>query len=155
LAAAIAQVRREIKVCGTCGNLDPADPCRFCADPQRDRGLILVVEGAREVGAFEAAGFGGVYHVLHGRIAPLEGVGEQDLRIPELIARAQAGGIREVCIATNPDLEGEATAHTLAGLLAPLGVRVTRIARGIPAGSGITQVQHTILADALEGRRPI
>jgi len=153
LADAIRRVRDEVKLCSVCANLDQSDPCRICADAERDRSLVLVVEGPRDVTSFEAAGFRGLYHVLQGRIAPLEGVQEQDLTIRGLLARVDAGDIREVCLATNPDLEGESTADAIAGLLSGKAVQVTRIARGIPAGAGITQVQHTILADALEGRR--
>ena len=155
LGSAIARVRREVVVCSVCANLDQVDPCRICAAVDRDRRLILVVEGPRDVASFEAAGFRGLYHVLQGRIAPLEGVAEGDLTLGLLLARTGAGGVDEVCIATNPDLEGEATAHVLAERLAESGVRVTRIARGIPAGAGITQVQHTILQDALAGRREL
>lgn len=155
LADAIRRVRADVRVCSVCSNLDGVDPCGVCSDPSRDRSTILVVEGPRDVAAFEAAGYRGLYHVLRGRIAPLEGVGQDALTIPALLERAAAGEIREVCIATNPDLEGEATSHTIGDLLASRDVAVTRIARGIPAGAGITQVQHTILSDSLEGRRSL
>ena len=153
LAEAIRRAREEIRLCSLCGNLDQCDPCSICSDEERDRGLVLVVEGPREVVSFEEAGFRGLYHVLHGRVAPLEGIQEKDLGIQKLRDRVQAGGFREVCLAMAPDLEGEATADLLSKALAPTQVPVTRIARGIPAGASITQVQKSILADALEGRR--
>lgn len=153
LAEAIRRAREEIRLCSLCGNLDHCDPCSICSDAERDRGLVLVVEGPREVMSFEEAGFGGLYHVLHGRVAPLEGIQEKDLAIQKLIDRVKSADFREVCLAMAPDLEGEATADLLCKALAPLPVPVTRIARGIPAGASITQVQKSILADALEGRR--
>lgn len=154
LANAIARARSEIRVCRLCSSFDEQDPCAICEDSTRDRTRILVVEGPREVLSFEEAGWRGLYHVLRGRIAPLEGVTEQDLTIPSLLERVRRD-VSEVCIATSPDLEGEATAESLKGLLAKTGARVTRIARGIPAGAGITQVQKTILQDALDGRREV
>lgn len=157
LAASIRRVRAEVKVCRQCSNLDAEDPCRICADESRDRTRVLVVEGPRDLASFEAAGWRGVYHVLRGRIAPLEGVKGKDLTIAALLARARRPGFAEICLATNPDLEGERTAQEIAELLLALDERprVTRIARGIPAGAGITQVQSTILSDALEGRREL
>ena len=156
LADAVQRVRAEVRLCSSCGNLDAEDPCRICSDESRDRGTILVVEGPREVAAFEDAGYSGLYHVLHGRIAPLEGVGEEDLRVDALLRRLECDeNVQEICLATNPDLEGEATAQALAKRLEAYDARVTRIARGIPAGAGITQVQHTILQDALDGRRKV
>lgn len=153
LADAIHRCRDEIRLCSLCGNLDQEDPCAICSDDERDRGLVLVVEGPREVVSFEAAGFQGLYHVLHGRVAPLEGIQEKDLEVQKLIDRVTEGTFREVCLATAPDLEGEATADLLRQALAASKTRITRIARGIPAGASITQVQKSILADALEGRR--
>ncbi len=153
LADAIRRAREEILLCSRCGNLDHVDPCGICEDPERDRGIVLVVEGPREVLSFEAAGFRGLYHVLHGRIAPLEGVQEKDLEIQKLIDRVKASGYREICLAMAPDLEGEATADWLRQALSETQTSITRIARGIPAGASITQVQKSILADALEGRR--
>ncbi len=155
LAAAIREARSRVRVCSICANLDSCDPCGICGDPERDRGLLLVVEGPREVAAFESTGYRGLYHVLQGRIAPLEGVGEEDLTIASLRDRLRKEEIREVVLATDPDLEGEATAHRLAEILQKEGLRLTRIARGIPAGATIAQVQHTILSDALEGRRDL
>lgn len=157
LAEAIRRVRVEVRVCGVCSNLDAESPCRICADPGRDRTRVLVVEGPRDLASFEIAGWRGLYHVLRGRLAPLEGVKSKDLTIHALLERARGSSFAEVCLATNPDLEGEATATEIAEHLAKLEdpPRLTRIARGIPAGAGITQVQHTILSDALAGRREL
>ncbi len=156
LADAIVQARAEIVPCRQCFNLDAQDPCWACADESRDRSLILVVEGPRDVLAFEASGYRGLYHVLQGRIAPLEGIEGDDLTIRALRKRVGAlarKGLVEVCLATNPDLEGEATADAIQRGMNELGVRVSRIARGLPAGSSIVQVQSSILQDALDGRR--
>ncbi len=155
LARAIEAARRTTKVCSTCCNLDESDPCGICADAERDGTTILVVEDPRDVRAFEDGGWRGRYHVLHGRLSSLEGIGPRDLTVDRLLARIADGGVREVVLATNPDLEGEGTARLLAERLGASGVPVTRIARGIPAGASITQVGKGILADALEGRRPM
>ena len=155
LADALLAARNSTRVCRICFNLDETDPCGICEDAGRDRGRMLVVEDPRDVAAFEDAGFRGLYHVLQGRISALEGIRPEDLTLGPLLGRIRAGGTTEVCLATNPDLEGEGTAETIAERLRGLGVRVTRIARGIPAGSTITQVSSAILADAIEGRRPL
>ena len=155
LARAIEEVRATVKTCSRCFQLDAADPCRICADAARDRTLLLVVEDPREVARFEDVGWRGMYHVLQGRLSQLEGIRPEDLTIAPLVARVRGEGFAEVCLATNPDLEGEGTARVLAEQLAPLGVRVTRLARGLPAGSSIAQVSASILADSLEGRRPL
>lgn len=154
LAEAIRTARAETRRCGRCGNLGATDPCWVCSDPSRDPALLCVVEDARDLLALEKARvFQGLYHVLPARLSPLQGQGPEVLEGDRLKARLE--GVREVILATNPDQEGEATARCLAGLLAGTGVRVTRIARGIPAGASIEQVQATILSDALEGRRPL
>jgi len=153
LARAIEAARDAILVCRQCFNLDEVDPCSVCADPQRDRDLILVVEDPRDVAAFEEAEYRGVYHVLQGRLSSLEGVGPDDLTVAALLARVRAQPPREVCLATNPDLEGEATARMLAAELSALGVTVTRLARGLPAGATIQHVAKSVLLDAIEGRR--
>lgn len=153
LARALRDAVRSTRVCSQCFYLDEQDPCRICADPGRDRGILLVVESARDVLAFEESGYRGLYHVLQGRVSRLEGVRPEDLTVGPLLARAR--GLREVCLATNPDLEGEGTARVVAERLAETGVRVTRLARGLPAGASITQVSSSILADAVEGRRPL
>lgn len=155
LARAIEDVRAAVKTCGHCYQLDAQDPCSVCADPGRDRSMLLVVEDPREVARFEDVGYRGLYHVLQGRLSQLEGIRPEDLTTSQLVARVQQGGFAEVCLATNPDLEGEGTARVLAEKLAPLGAKVTRLARGLPAGSSIAQVSASILADAIEGRRPL
>lgn len=155
LAAAIEAAVLSTRVCSACFNLDETDPCRICADGDRQRDLVLVVEDPRDVTAFEESGYRGLYHVLQGRISSLEGVGPEDLTIAPLIDRVLRDRPAEVCLATNPDLEGEATALLLAERLRDGGVRVTRLARGMPAGSTISQVSKSILADAMEGRRSL
>ncbi|MGE0142932.1 MAG: recombination mediator RecR [Planctomycetota bacterium] len=155
LAAAIVGARESTKVCSQCFQLDETDPCAICSDPARERSRVLVVEDPRDVAAFEAAGYRGLYHILQGRISALDGIRPEDLTLAALTARIAKGEIREVCLATNPDLEGEGTANLIAERLAGKTVTVTRIARGIPAGSTITQVSSAILADAIEGRRPL
>ena len=155
LAEAIVAARKSTKVCARCFNLDESDPCRICADTTRDHSTILVVEDPRDVQSFEETGWRGAYHVLQGRISQLEGIAPEDLTTEALVLRVQQSALREVCFATNPDLEGEGTARTIAQRVQALGASVTRIARGIPAGSSIGQVGKSILADAIEGRRPI
>ena len=155
LAEAIASARASARICSRCFNLDESDPCRICQDGARDRARVLVVEDPRDVAAFEGAGYRGLYHVLQGRISALEGIVPDDLTVAALLERVRAGGVAEVCLATNPDLEGEGTAESIAPRLRGLGVRVTRIARGIPAGSTIQHVSSAILADAIDGRREL
>lgn len=155
LAKAITEARAAVKTCSLCCNLDAQEPCSVCADPTRDAAVLLVVEDPREVARFEDIGFRGRYHVLQGRLSQLEGIRPEDLTIGMLLSRVQRDKPAEVCLATNPDLEGEGTARVLAERLAPLGCRVTRLARGLPAGASIAQVSSSILADAVEGRRPL
>lgn len=155
LARAIEQARAVVRTCRECFQLDAQDPCSICADPARDRSMLLVVEDPREVSRFEAVGYRGLYHVLQGRLSQFEGIRPEDLTTAQLLARVQRGGFAEVCLATNADLEGEGTARVLAERLQPSGVKVTRLARGLPAGSSIAQVSTSILADAIEGRRPL
>ncbi len=159
LARAIEMVRAAVKTCRQCFNLDAQDPCSICMDSARDRTMLLVVEDPREIARFEDVGYRGLYHVLQGRLSQLEGIRPEDLTTSQLVARVQKETFAEVCLATNPDLEGEGTARVLAEqlvpLLAPLGVKVTRLARGLPAGSSIAQVSTSILADAIEGRRTL
>ncbi|GAB4148265.1 MAG: recombination mediator RecR [Planctomycetota bacterium] len=155
LARSIEKVRRTVKTCSRCFQLDAEDPCSVCSDPARDRGMLLVVEDPREVSRFEDVGYRGLYHVLLGRVSAQEDIAPDDLTIGALLARVRAERPGEVCLATNPDLEGEATARILAEKLAPLGARVTRLARGLPAGASISQVSGSILSDAIEGRRPL
>jgi recombination protein RecR len=155
LAEAIRTVRERITACGVCGTLTDEDPCAICRDPRRDASLLCVVEEASDVTAIERAGrFRGRYHVLGGRISPLEGVGPEALRLDRLVARVTNGaGVREVIIATNPSMEGEVTATYLQQLLKPTGVRVTRIARGLPVGGDLEYADGVTIAQALLARR--
>lgn len=155
LARAISAARERVRACGTCGSLTDADPCAICADPRRDAAVLCVVEESADVGAIERAGrFRGRYHVLGGRLSPLEGVGPEALRVDALLARVREGGaVREVIIATNPSMEGEVTATFLQGVLAATGVRVTRIARGLPMGGDLEYADGVTIAQALAARR--
>ena len=155
LAAAIEEVRKAVKNCSVCFQLDASNPCSVCADETRDRSMMLVVEDPREVARFEDIGYRGVYHVLQGRLSQVEGLRPEDLTISQLLQRVDEGEFVEVCLATNPDLEGEGTAMMLAEKLQKSGARLTRLARGLPAGSSIAQVSSSILSDAVEGRRPL
>ena len=155
LAQAIRRVRAEVMACGACGNLSDEDPCAICRDPRRDAALLCVVEDAGDVAAIErASGYRGRYHVLGGRVSPLDGVGPEALRIEPLLARVGNGsGVREVIVATNPSMEGEVTATYLQQVLRPTGVRVTRIARGLPVGGDLEYADAVTIAQALEARR--
>lgn len=153
LAAALQEARRAVCHCGTCRNLSDSDPCRICSDPRRDHGIICVVEKPAGAMAIERSGiYRGLYHVLHGAINPLEHIGPEELRIDLLLNRLKEGAIREVILATNATTEGETTAHYLSRLIAPLGVRVTRIAHGVPIGSGLEYADEATLLRAIEGR---
>ena len=154
LADALVKMREETKLCSVCLGLTAADPCDLCSDPQRDAGSICVVERPADLIALERSGqFKGRYHVLHGCLAPLDGVGPDDLRVAELLRRLQDGSVGEVVIATNPTVEGEATALYLARLIKPIGPRVTRIAHGLPMGADVEYADSGTLGKALEGRR--
>ncbi len=156
LAEAILDVKAKMRHCSTCFTITDVDPCAICADPARNGAVLCVVEDPRDVIALERTReFRGRYHVLHGAISPLDGVGPDDLKIPQLLARVQTGGITEVIVATNPRVEGEATAIYLARALKPLGVRVTRIAHGLPVGGDLEYADEVTLARALEGRRDL
>lgn len=156
LAEAISEARERVRLCSVCANLTDADPCAFCQDPQRDAGVICVVEEPRDVVAMERTReYRGLYHVLHGAISPMDGIGPEALRIKELLARLAPERVREVILATDPDVEGEATALYLARLVQPLGVRVTRIARGVPEGGDLDYVDEVTLSRAMEGRREL
>jgi recombination protein RecR len=156
LVDAIAQVKKRAKVCGECGNVSEEDPCRVCSAPSRDRTTICVVETPRDLGAIEAAGgYRGLYHVLGGRIAPLDNVYPENLNIRRLVERVHSGEIREVILATNPDTEGDATANHVADELAALDVTVTRLARGMPAGGQLEYAAQGTLAGALAGRQAL
>jgi recombination protein RecR len=159
LAEAILRMKERVTFCSVCYNITETDPCRICAGDERDRSVICVVEEPLDVLALERTGsYEGLYHVLHGAISPVDGIGPDDLRIDGLLRRLQGAGgnappIREVILATNPNLEGEATAMYLARLIAALGVRVTRLARGLPVGGDLEYADEVTLTRALEGRR--
>jgi len=155
LAAAIRRVRAQVEACGVCGNLSDEDPCAICRDPRRDATVLCVVEEAGDVGAIErAGGYHGRYHVLGGRLSPLEGIGPEALRIERLLERVSNGaGVREVIVATNPSMEGEVTATYLQQVLKPAGVRVTRIARGLPVGGDLEYADGVTIAQSLLARR--
>jgi recombination protein RecR len=153
LADAIRDVKRTMKQCSTCHHFSETDPCSICEDPERDRRTLCVVEQSRDVVAMAQTGFNGLYHVLGGRLAPLEGTEPGDLTVESLVERVAKGGVREVILACNADMEGEATALYVRDALAGLPVRVTRLARGIPSGSHLEYANPAVLADALEGRR--
>ena len=155
LAEAIRRVRGRVTACGACGNLSEDDPCPICCDPRRDAALLCVVEESADVGAIERAGrYRGRYHVLGGRLSPLEGLGPDQLRLEQLVTRvANGSGVREVIVATNPSMEGEATATYVQQVLKPTGVRVTRIARGLPVGGDLEYADAVTIAQALAARR--
>jgi recombination protein RecR len=154
LADALRDLKQRIVFCSTCYNITEQSPCVVCADEGRDRGIVCVVEEPLDVLAIDRTGeYRGLYHVLHGAISPVEGIGPDELRINELLARLRAGGIREVLLATNPNLEGEATAMYLARQIQPLGIRVTRLARGLPVGGDLEYADAVTLGRALEGRQ--
>jgi recombination protein RecR len=156
LSAALVAVKERIVSCQSCFNVTDEDPCRICADPRRDGRVLCVVEEPNDLLAMERTGeFRGRYHVLLGALSPLDGIGPDDIKVRELLARLDAGGIAEVILATNPNVEGEATALYLAKLLRPLGLRVTRIARGLPVGGDLEYADQVTLSKALEGRREI
>lgn len=155
LAQSICDVKERIRLCSTCLNITEADPCGYCADGRRDPGVICVVEQALDILAMERTGFKGRYHVLHGVLNPMDGVGPEDLRIRELLERVKGGDVREVIMATNPSLEGEATAMYIHRLVGPLGVRVTRLARGLPSGADLEYTDDLTLARAFEGRQEL
>ena len=156
LAQAIVELREKIRLCSRCCNLTEDDPCELCASPRRDAHTICVVGQPTDLIAIERGGsYRGRYHVLHGVLSPLDGVGPDDLRIRELLERLPGSAAGEVILATSPSVEGESTAMYLARLLKPLGVRVSRIASGVPIGGELEYVDHVTLGRALEGRRPL
>lgn len=154
LAAAIWQGRKAVKYCSVCGNYTASDPCDICADEARHNGILCVVRDPRDVAAMERMrDYRGGYHVLHGTISPMEGIGPEDIRIRELLERVGREDVQEVILATNPDIEGEATAAYIARLLKPMGIRVTRIAHGLPVGGDLEYTDEVTLSKAIEGRR--
>jgi len=156
LSESLLAVKERIVHCRRCFNVTDEDPCRICADPARDSRLLCVVEEPNDLLAMERTGeYGGRYHVLLGALSPLDGIGPDDLKVKELLVRLEGGATTEVILATNPNVEGEATALYLAKLLRPLGLRVTRIARGLPVGGDLEYADQVTLSKALEGRREI
>lgn len=154
LAAAIRDVRQRLRLCSVCNNITDVDPCVYCSSPTRNQRLVCVVEEPTSIASVEKTrSWNGVFHVLHGTLSPLHGVGPEHLRTAGLVARAQGGELDEVILATSPTVEGEATANWLAELLRPSGVRLSRIATGVPAGSDIEYADEVTMARALEGRR--
>lgn len=156
LANALWEGRQSIRFCDVCGNYTQDDLCSICKDEDRDLSTICVVRDPRDVAAMERIhDYKGVYHVLHGVLSPLDNIGPNDIRIKELLHRLADGQVQEVIVATNPDIEGEATASYLARLIKPMGIRVTRIAHGVPVGSDLEYADEVTLSKALEGRREL
>ena len=152
LSSAIVNAKRNVRYCSQCCTLTDSDICPICSNPKRDQSVIMVVENTRDLAAYEKTGkFEGVYHVLHGAISPLLGIGPADIRLKELITRLQ-GDVREVIIATNSSLEGETTAMYISKLIKPTGIKVTRIASGVPVGGDLEYIDEVTLLRALEGR---
>ena len=156
LASVLASVSERVRPCEECGNLTEEQPCGICRDPRRDKGLVCVVEEPSTVGVVDrSTDFRGQYHVLGGRLSPLDGIGPEALRLDRLVQRVRDGGIREVILATNPSMEGEVTATYIQQLLAGMGVRVTRLARGLPMGGDLEYVDGVTLAHALVARQDL
>ena len=156
LAAAITDLRAKIRLCSQCWDFTEDDPCAICRDQRREAGLLCVVAHPQDVLAIErTGGYRGRYHVLHGVLSPLDGIGPEDLRIAELVRRCGVGDLREVIVATNPSVEGETTAIYLAKLLRPLGVKLSRIATGVPMGGELEYADRLTLARAIDGRREL
>ena len=154
LAEAILSLKRKITLCSTCFNVTESDPCSHCRSDKRDRSQICIVEQPQDILALEHTGiYQGIYHVLHGAISPTEGVGTDDIRVRELMIRLKDGSVKEVILATNPNLEGEQTAMYLSRLITPLGIRVTRLARGLPFGTELEYADDVTLTRAIEGRQ--
>lgn len=155
LALAIRDVKKGVKTCRVCCGVAAVDPCPICADTTRDRTMVMVVEQPKDQEAFEAAGFRGVYHVLGGSVNPIEGITREHLTIERLVKRVREGALREVILGVDADFEGDGTALVVARALEPTGVTVTRIARGLPAGSSVEYANASVLAEALSGRRAL
>jgi len=153
LANAAVSLKEKTVLCSICFNISEGDPCEIDEDQRRDRSVIAVVEDPLDVLALERANFSGLYHVLHGSISPLENIGPDELHIKELLPRLKSGEVQEVILATNPTMEGEATAMYIERLIKPLGIKVTRIARGLPVGGDLEYADQTTLTRALEGRK--
>ncbi|MGD8192572.1 recombination mediator RecR [Brevibacillus ginsengisoli] len=156
LAKALVNAKRQLHYCSVCNNITDLDPCHLCRDKRRDQSVICVVQEPKDVVAMEKTReFEGVYHVLHGAISPMDGIGPEDIRIPDLLKRLGDEQVKEVILATNPNIEGEATAMYLSRLIKPFGIRVTRIAHGLPVGGDLEYADEVTLTKALEGRREL
>lgn len=156
IAEAIIDAKNNMKYCSVCGNLTDVDPCNICTDPSRNQNIVCVVESPRDVSAMERMKeFHGLYHVLHGAISPMDGIGPDDINLKQLIIRLQQNDINEVILATNPNIEGEATAMYTARLIKPSGIKVTRIAHGVPVGGDLEYADEITLSKAMEGRREL
>lgn len=156
LAEAITEAKQQMRYCSVCGNLTDTDPCSICNDPARDQSVICVVESPKDVAAMERMReFRGLYHVLHGVISPMDGIGPEDINLKQLIIRLQENNVDEVILATNPNIEGEATAMYTARLIKPSGIKVTRIAHGVPVGGDLEYADEVTLSKAMEGRREL
>jgi len=156
LAVTIFNAKKQVHFCPVCGNYTDVDPCRICTDSNRRHDIICVVKDPRDVNAFERMReYDGLYHVLHGVISPMEGVGPDDIRIRELMSRLASGEVKEVVLATNPDVEGEATAAYISRLIKPMGVTVSRIAHGVPVGGELEYTDEVTLLKSFEGRREL
>lgn len=155
-AKSLVNAKRDLSYCSICGHITDKDPCTVCDDERRDRTLVCVVQDPKDVIAMEKMKeFNGLYHVLHGAISPMEGIGPEDINVPDLLKRLQDETISEVILATNPNIEGEATAMYISRLLKPSGIRVTRIAHGLPVGGDLEYADEVTLSKALEGRREV
>ncbi|MEJ8546123.1 recombination mediator RecR [Brevibacillus borstelensis] len=156
LAKALVNAKRQLQYCSVCNNITDLDPCHICRDKRRDGSIICVVQEPKDVVAMEKTReFEGYYHVLHGAISPMDGIGPEDIRIPDLLKRLGDEQVKEVILATNPNIEGEATAMYISRLIKPFGVRVTRIAHGLPVGGDLEYADEVTLTKALEGRREL
>ncbi|EMT44735.1 MULTISPECIES: recombination mediator RecR [Anoxybacillus] len=155
-AKALVNAKRNLTYCSSCGHITDKDPCYICEDTKRDRSIICVVQDPKDVIAMEKMKeYNGLYHVLHGAISPMEGIGPEDIKIAELLRRLQDETVQEVILATNPNIEGEATAMYISRLLKPTGVKITRIAHGLPVGGDLEYADEVTLSKALEGRREL
>mgnify|MGYP002376574133 FL=1 len=155
-AKALVDAKRNLSYCSVCGNITDVDPCHICQDVQRDRSTICVVQDPKDVIAMEKMkDYHGLYHVLHGAISPMDGIGPEDINVPSLLKRLQSEEVEELILATNPTIEGEATAMYISRLIKPSGIRTTRIAHGLPVGGDLEYADEVTLSKALEGRREL
>lgn len=156
LSEALHQLHEKVKLCSTCCNITDQDPCRICSDPRRDSGVICVVQEPSDLSAIEKTGsYRGHYHVLHGALSPLEGIGPEDLKVKELLARLKDCAAKEIILATDANVEGDATSLYLAGLLKPLGIKISRLALGMPVGGELDYLDSSTLSKAIEERREV